>query len=244
MNWRRDEQPFINRSYRDFFAPESVLTPDGRRVMWAWLATLDEKIDKKTIQSLPRELRLAEDGTLRISPLRELEGQRYDEETFENVEVQMEPKHNGGMSSYHIMDLEGEAYEIKATISHGQTKNKRFGFLLFSKGKRTGFPVIINPVDKTIRVGTVEAPFVVDDLPSSEDLEIRIFIDKYLVEVFVNDRQAVVGAFMDYKENKGLYGYTYGRSTTIKEINIWKIKHTNEGYFKAKENRIWEPDSN
>lgn len=25
----------------DFFAPESVLTPDGRRVMWAWLATVD-----------------------------------------------------------------------------------------------------------------------------------------------------------------------------------------------------------
>jgi sucrose-6-phosphate hydrolase SacC (GH32 family) len=242
LNWRRDEHEFINKAYRDFFAPESVLTPDGRRVMWAWLATLDEKINGKTIQSLPRELRLAEDGTLRISPLRELEDQRYDEQSFENVEVFMKPKHNGGMASYRIMDLVGDSYEIEATISRKQAKNKRFGFLLFSRGERTGFPVIINPVDKTIRVGTVAVPFFVDDLPSVEDVEIRIFIDKYLIEVFANNRRAVVGACMDYKKYNGLYGYTYGHSTTIKEVKIWKIKPTNQGYFEAGKNRVWEPD--
>ena len=55
----------------DFFAPESVLTPDGRRVMWAWcnLGT-----PQSGIQSLPRELSLPADGMLRIKPLRELEG--------------------------------------------------------------------------------------------------------------------------------------------------------------------------
>lgn len=242
MNWRRDDQQYINSAYRDFFAPESVLTPDGRRVMWAWLATLNEKINGLTLQSLPRELSLAEDGTLRISPLRELEAQRYNEESFENVEVYMKPIHNGGMSSYRIADLVGDSYEIKATISRDQAKNKQFGFLLFSNGESTGFPIIINPVDKAIRVGTVDAPFFVDDLPSGEDVEIRIFIDKYLVEVFVNDRQAVVGAYMDYKEYKGLYGYTYGVSTILKAVKIWKIRPTNQGYFEAIKNPIWEPD--
>jgi len=240
MNWRRDDQSFINTTYRDFFAPESVLTPDGRRVMWAWLVTLHENISDKTIQSLPRELSLAKDGTLKITPLRELESQRYDEESFNNVELKMEPRHNGGDSSIRITDLEDDAYEIKATISRGPATNKRFGFHLFSDDIKSGFPVIINPVSKSIRVGTVEAPFSVDDLPSGEDLEIRIFIDKYLIEVFVNDRQAVIGAYMDYKTNKGLYGYTYGASTTIKEVKIWKIRPTNQGYLEAKQNRIWE----
>ncbi|MBM4092021.1 MAG: glycoside hydrolase family 32 protein, partial [Planctomycetes bacterium] len=77
MNWRREEQSIIGRPHWrvDFFAPESVLTPDGRRVMWAWLATLgstDGTMDKRTIQSLPRELSLPADGILRIKPLREL----------------------------------------------------------------------------------------------------------------------------------------------------------------------------
>jgi len=66
MNWRRDDQSFIRPGYGDFFAPESVLTPDGRRVMWAWLITDEPNIEKKSIMSLPRELSLANDGTLRI----------------------------------------------------------------------------------------------------------------------------------------------------------------------------------
>ncbi len=242
MNWRREDQSFIRPGYRDFFAPESVLTPDGRRVMWAWVVTLDQNIREKSIQSLPRELSLAGDGTLKISPLRELESQRYDEKSFQNVEVKMEPRHNGSDSSVKITDLEGDAFEIKATVSSKEATNKRLGFHLFSDDEKSGFPVIINPVSKAIRVGTVEAPFSVVDLPAGEDLEIRIFIDKYLIEVFVNDRQAVVGAFMDYKSNTGLYAYTYGAGTTIKELKIWKIKPTNQGFLEARQNRIWEVD--
>jgi hypothetical protein len=52
----------------------------------------------------------------------------------------------------------------------------------------------------------------------------------------------VVGAYMDYKEFNGLYGYTYGTSTIMKEVKTWKMKPTNKGYFKAKQNRIWEPE--
>ena len=48
MNWRRPHQSIYKTIYRDFFAPESVLTPDGRRVMWAWLTTLDEAINERS----------------------------------------------------------------------------------------------------------------------------------------------------------------------------------------------------
>ena len=78
MNWRRSDQDIFDTASRDFFAPETVLTPDGRRVMWAWLWTVHEEIEQKSIQSLPRELSLAEDGSLIIQPLRELEDLRSD----------------------------------------------------------------------------------------------------------------------------------------------------------------------
>ena len=82
MNWRRDEQSLYGRPpWRvEFFASESLLTPDGRRVMWVWLATrgmTDGKMNSKTIQSLPRELSLPDDGVLHIKPLSELETLRY-----------------------------------------------------------------------------------------------------------------------------------------------------------------------
>ena len=242
MTWRRDDQSFIDVKYRDFFAPESVLTPDGRRVMWAWLVNINDIISEKTIQSLPRELSLGDDGNLRIKPLSELKGQRYDEVSLRDIEIPMEPRHNGGDSTTKITNLDGDAYEIVATVSRKDASNQRLGFFLFSDDQKSGFPVIVNPVSKAIRVGTMEAPFYLDDLPENEDLEIRIFIDKYLVEVFVNDRQAVVGAFMNYKDNSGLYGYTYGAGTRIKELKIWKIKPTNQGFLEAKDNKIWEVD--
>ena len=49
--------------------------------MWAWLATIgmnNGHMSSQTIQSLPRELSLGEDGTLQIKPLRELESLRTD----------------------------------------------------------------------------------------------------------------------------------------------------------------------
>lgn len=58
------------------FAPETLLTPDGRRVMWAWLFAMSKLRVSENWQeviSLPRELSLPEDGVLRIKPLRELE---------------------------------------------------------------------------------------------------------------------------------------------------------------------------
>jgi sucrose-6-phosphate hydrolase SacC (GH32 family) len=241
MNWLADGQS--DMEYRNFFAPESVLTPDGRRIMWAWLASLDTKLDHLSLQSLPRELSLDGDGTLRIEPLRELKSLRYAEESYNNFEVGLKQRHHGGYALKKVTKLEGDAFEIEAVISREEAQNKQFGLRLFSNGKKdSGFPVVINPVTKSIRVGKTEASFIVDDLLVGEDVNVRIFIDKYLVEVFVNGRQAVVEAYMDYDKKSGVYGYTFGSTTTFKEINIWKMKTTNEGYYKAKESRIWEPD--
>ena len=243
MNWRRPDQSIYDVVYRDFFAPESVLTPDGRRVMWAWLATLDEAIDRKTIQSLPRELSLSEDGNLCIQPLRELESLRYDLVTLNDIEATPPQRTHGGMTTPRIADLDGDAFEVRITIERKEVERKRFGFQLFADEHNEGLPVTIHPETGTIRVGTTEAPFAVADLPRDEDLKLRIFIDKYLVEVFANDRQAVVAAHMDYQTAGGLKAYIFGGPTTIRKVEIWRLKPTNQGFLEARQTRIWEPET-
>lgn len=242
MNWRRPEQSIYDVVYRDFFAPESVLTPDGRRVMWAWLATLNAAIDQKTVQSLPRELSLAEDGSLEIRPLRELETLRYDAVTLAELEVTPPKRPNGKNDTQRIAELNGGAFEVRITISRAEAARKRFGFQLFADENNEGLPITIHPETGNMRVGATEAPFAVADLPEGEDVELRIFIDKYLVEVFAGNRQAVVATHMDYPAANGLNAYTFGGPTTLQKVEVWRLKATNQGFLEARQNRIWEPE--
>jgi sucrose-6-phosphate hydrolase SacC (GH32 family) len=102
---------------------------------------------------------------------------------------------------------------------------------------------LFRPETGTLRVGTTEAPFSIADLPKGEDVELRIFIDKYLVEVFANDRQAMVASHAAYRGKPDLNAFTVGAPTTIKKLEIWKLQPTNQGFREAQKNRIWEPDT-
>ncbi|MSU50075.1 MAG: hypothetical protein EXS37_13490 [Opitutus sp.] len=244
MNWRRDDQDSDSpEEYRDFFAPESVRTADDRRVMWAWLTSLNDTLRRKTIQSLPRELSLGADGNLRIAPLRELESLRFALVTHENIEVVPPNRTAGGQATKRIAELAGDAFEIRITVDRKQAERKRFGFRLFAGENRRGLPIYFQPNNRTLRVGGTEAPFAVTDLPEGEEVEVRIYIDKYLVEVFVNGRQALVAADMGWQAASGLDVYAFGAPTMIKKVEIWKMKPTNQGYLEAQKHRIWEPDT-
>ena len=108
--------------------------------------------------------------------------------------------------------------------------------------------MVIRPETGTICAGATEAPFAVADLPAGEDLELRIFVDKYLVEVFVNGRQALLTVFTAYRDGNELRAYLFARRPrtpplTLRSVEIWRLKPTNQGFFAARDSRIWEPDT-
>jgi sucrose-6-phosphate hydrolase SacC (GH32 family) len=250
MNWRREDQSLFGPPWRvDFFAPESLLTPDGRRVMWTWLASIgvnDGKMDNRTIQSLPRELSLPADGILRIKPLRELETLRHSPVTLSDIKVSETIRAvlpDRAPAGKKITTLAGDAVEMRITIARDEAARKLFGFTLFSDGKGGGLPIMFRPETGALRVGTTEAPFSIADLPVGEDVELRIFVDKYLVEVFANDRQALVASHADYRGKPDVTAFTVGAPTTIKKLELWRLTPTNQGFREAQANRVWEPDA-
>ncbi|WP_397570344.1 glycoside hydrolase family 32 protein [Schlesneria sp. T3-172] len=252
LNFRRDDQPVYGLFQRtDFFAPESVLTPDGRRVMWAWLTSIgeDNKYLNKTIQSLPRELSLASDRTLRIKPLKELATLRDAHQELRNVELsnaingpfdRVPPIAAPELQT--LIKHPGDTFEVRIVIPRAEVERKLFGFVLFSDGKDGGLPILFRPETGTIRVGTTDAPFKPADLDPNEDVELRIFVDRYLVEVFVNDRQSLVAVHEVQDPNAQIAGFTTGATTRLKSIETWTLKPTNQGYLKAKESKLWEPN--
>jgi sucrose-6-phosphate hydrolase SacC (GH32 family) len=138
--------------------------------------------------------------------------------------------------------LNGDAFEIRVTAPRAEAERKYFGVRLFAGKDRKGLPITIQPANGTLQVDTAEAPFAVADLPEGEDVELRIFVDKYLVEVFVNDRQAMVAADMDYTRGNGLDAFTWGADTTFEKFEIWRLKPTSQGYHEAKKSKVWQPD--
>ena len=208
---------------RHFFAPESIVTRDGRRVMWAWL--VGSPIAPSGVQSLPRELELPADGVLRIRPLRELEKLRHSEKREKAIAVK-------GGGAHKLEAVAGDAYELE--LQFESPSAKEFGIdLLCDENGEKGLRVTVIAEKKILRVGTVNAPF---ELRDGEDLTLRIFVDKNLVEVFANDRQAAMNALKNHAlQNTGAQLFAEGGDVKLREVTSWKMKTTYGGnlVFKA-----------
>ena len=196
----------------NYFAPESVLTKDGRRVMWAWIMGLP--ISPTGVQSLPRELELPKDGALRIRPLKELEDLRYAKQEEKDITVK-------GDAAYTLKEVNGDALELELTVKAPVAKE--FGLdVLCDKDGKNGLRITVAGESKLLKVGKVEAPF---ELKKGEDLVLRVFIDKNFVEVFANDRQAAVAAAGRYvQEETSVSLFSKGGDIAVKEVRSWKIK--------------------
>ncbi len=195
-----------------FFAPESVLAKDGRRVMWAWL--VDLPIEPSGVQSLPRELSLPKDGVLRIKPLKELESLRCDEKQQRDIAVKSD-------ATTKLTKISGNTLELELTIKAPASQECGLD-VLCDKDGANGLRVSYIPATKTLLVGNVDAPF---ELKPGEDLSLRIFIDKNLVEVFANERQAALTARRGYApENTGISLFSKGADVTVKQLKSWNMK--------------------
>ncbi|MCY2994469.1 MAG: GH32 C-terminal domain-containing protein [Planctomycetota bacterium] len=219
----------LNWARWDFFAPESLLTKDGRRVMWAWCTPwingmqktdraknfeklLNPAVCQQGIQSLPRELSLPPDGVLRIKPLAELAQLRQDAQSESNITVSSD--------SVRVLDgIQGDALELEVVIAAPKAKEFGVKVLCDAQGEN-GLTIASGAGSKVLTVGYVQPPF---ELRENEDLTLRIFVDKSMVEVFANDRQAAV-AWHDYSpERLHVSLFSKGGDVTVRSVRAWRM---------------------
>jgi len=208
-----------------YFAPESLLTRDGRRVVWTWIRGMP--LSPKGVQALPRELELPKDGVLRMKPLRELEKLRYDQKQKKKITVK-------SGDSYPLKVLTGDALEMEITFSAPLPEEFGLNLLGNEKDGNGGMSIIAGADKKVLTVGNLNAPF---QLKKDEDLILRIFIDKNLVEVFANDRQAASYVHKPHiRKNPNISLFAKGSDLKVKKVAAWKMKSIYQGdsVFKGK----------
>jgi sucrose-6-phosphate hydrolase SacC (GH32 family) len=219
MNWSLSEGMKDGDPGGEFFAPESLLAPDGRRVMWAWLFAMSQKRISGTwheAMSLPREISLPRDGILRIKPLKELEQLRYNPICEKDIVVE-------SGATNRLKNVAGDTIEIMATIKQGDAS--RYGVrLLCDNENGNGLDLVVEPGAKSIKLGSTTAPF---ELKRGEDIQLRIFVDRSIVEVFVNDRQAVVKQHAYAPGDVGVCLFSEGGKMKVRELKAWTMAASN-----------------
>ena len=117
------------------------------------------------------------------------------------------------------MGISGDTMELEIVLDAPSAKEFGVKVLCDQDGEK-GLSISSGKGSKTLNVGYIDPPF---ELQEGEDLTLRIFIDKTMIEVFANDRQAAV-AWHDYKP-KDLHVslFSKGGDLMVKRVSAWQI---------------------
>ena len=184
----------------DFYAPQTVLTPDGRRIMIGWMQNWDtcnlrtESIPWYGQMSLPRELFIKK-GVLYQSPIREFDALRGKATTYNQVRVK------DGVVTLPGIDGRFIDLELEISATDPQEEYRKFA-LRFAQDARfhTGFS--FRPHESAVKIdrkfsGSRRAIIHqrrADVAHKNGSIRFRLILDRFSAEMFINDGEKVMSA--------------------------------------------------
>lgn len=183
----------------DFYAPQTVLTPDGRRVMIGWMQNWDScgirspQEDWFGQMSLPRELSV-KNGRLFQTPIRELEQMRRGKVQYTGVAV---------IDQVWLDEIKGRQIDLELTIRPGDPGElyQKFAVRL-AQNERYHTSLSFRPRESILKIDRKFAGSRRASIHQrrsmvrtvENELRLRIIMDRFSVEVFVNDGEQVLSA--------------------------------------------------
>ena len=237
--WRNEQfhpESHARMSWIDnsFFAPESLVDDRGRRIMWAWI--LDEPLFGARTKhgwsgtlSLPRVLSLGDDGLLRMDVPEEIEALR-------DGEVRKGPFVVPADEEVPLDGIAGNSLELQVELESAEAS--RFGVKVCASPDGEEETSVFYDAKKklmkidTRRSGPEDTPKTVEaaplELKPGERLRLRVFVDKSVVEVFANSRQATARRIYPSRQDSvGVRVSSAGGDTRVHSLKAWKITPSN-----------------
>lgn len=176
----------------DFYAPQTLLTMDGRRIMIAWMQTWDNYLTPSHftwsgMMTLPRELVL-KNGKIYQNPVRELESYRTNKVQYDNQEL------NGVVE---LSGIQGRELDLEVEVLAGDYQSFQ---IKFAGDGEVYTSIEYNSRSKVLTFDRKYSGIVRDVicerqmqvLSDNNYIKLRILLDKYSVELFVNDGEKVM----------------------------------------------------
>lgn len=184
----------------DFYAPQTILTEDGRRVMIGWMQNWDtcnlHSPNRPWFgqMSLPRELSV-KNGHLIQKPIREIEQLHGEKVTYENVAFENDTIRLDGVT--------GRKIDMELSIRPGDERDVYRKFAVrFAQNEQYQTSISFRPYESILKIdrkfsGSCRA--IIHQrrcLVRNENgaIKLRIILDRYSVEVFVNDGEQALSA--------------------------------------------------
>jgi len=214
-----------------YFAPEALVDAQGRQIMWAWLTDNpggEEARGWSGVYGLPRSLWLGEDGTLRMRPVKELETLRCGEKTWSDITIA-----DGDTRA--LDGVVGDSCELEMIIDSATAG--QFGVkvrasaageeetLLYydADAKKLCFDSTRSGIDG--RRALEQAPLALKD---GEPLKLRVFVDKSVVEIYANDRQAICRrVYPGRTDSLAVLLFTRAGEAKISSVRAWEMMPSN-----------------
>jgi sucrose-6-phosphate hydrolase SacC (GH32 family) len=226
--------------------PETLLDDKGRRIFFGWIreARPWEKYGWASVMTLPRILSLSEGGSLRIEPVPELEKLRTKHYHQETVQLKANTELN-------IEEVNGDCLELKVEIDLGGAtalgvKVRR------SPDSEEETEIVYSPTDEQLKINLTKstlddevkyqrltpqdedrserytnaqiAPF---KLAEEEPLKLHIFLDKSVLEVFVNSRLCLTQRIYPTRaDSLGVSIFARGGEAALNSLDAWIVTPT------------------
>jgi beta-fructofuranosidase len=214
----------------DCYAPATMLDRHGRRLAWAWsweardVAAQHEQ-GWAGVLTLPRVLTRGDDGTLRIAPAAELASLRGEGEIRRQQRLQAgESLRLATLGECLELDLRADlarastiSLDLRASPGGEERTTIRFtpatGRLELDRSRASLDPRAAGGVHG----GTLA-------LGQGEPLELRVFLDRSIVEVYANERFTVTERIYPTREDSiGLALTAEGGEATIEHLHVWQL---------------------
>lgn len=225
------------------FAPETLLDDRGRRIFWAFALgnPVSAALSGPSCMTVPWVLSMREDGTLGMEPVEELESLRQNHRRFERLTVEPGLEVDLDGVSGDCMELavtidprRAERCGVEVRCSPDRSEQTAIAYdaqkktLCIDMGKSSLDPNLMpkkfflaREGEDNPEVSAQEAPF---ELGAGERIDLRIYLDRSILEVFANGRQCLTQRIYPTREDSlGVRLFSVGGTASFSPIDVWDM---------------------
>ena len=214
-------------------APSATIDDSGRYLGIFNVHTGKDSADTDELMTLPRHYWLDSDDALMMAPVNEVESLRSDHRSAG-------PTYIAPNSEVPLDDIGGQSIEIRATIVPEEAREVGLYVLRSPNGsERTRISLYPNDhrrfdtsslqidVSESSQSGLVWArsPEIGPlKLSEGEPLELRVFIDRSIIEVFANDHQCLTVRVYPHQLSRGVSLFARGGGARLLSLDCWQMR--------------------